>query len=181
MKPIALFLFLFGSLTFANGQSESLNQFDSAGRKNGKWIMYYDKYCSVVKDSQKASYYCYVHYIHGRKNITESDWGGKNLKLVDSLFSQQTGRVKLLDGKYTWYNEKGLPVYIHYYNKGELVYRKWFYSSGKLRIYMDYTKECDGQPHSGYIYEYDENGNLRSKSPLHIFKGKNGKYYGGAI
>ena len=75
----------------------------------------------------------------------------------------------------------GLPADIHYYDKGELVYRKWFYPSGKLRIYMDYTKECDGQPHSGYIYEYDENGNLKNKAPLHIFKGKDGKYYGGAI
>lgn len=182
MKSIALSLFLFGSLAFANGQSEHINQLDSAGEKNGKWILYYDKYCSVVKDSQKASYYCYVDYIHGRRHVTEASWGDKKWKLVDSVFShQQMGKIKLLDGKYTWYNEKGLPADIHYYNKGELVYRKWFYSTGELRILMDYAKPYKGQPHSGYLYEYDKNGKLKASSPLYIYKEKNGKYYGGAI
>ncbi|HSY75940.1 MAG TPA: hypothetical protein VK890_03740 [Bacteroidia bacterium] len=179
MKTFTLFLLLVSSIAF--GQTERLNQLDSAGRKDGKWIMYYNNYCSVIKDSPKASYYCYVYYVHGRKYVTEATWGDKKWKLVDSANNlQRSGKIKLLDGKYTWYNEKGQLMTIRYYDKGELVYNKLFYPSGKLCEWLDYTKQFKGQPHSGYLYEYVKNGTPKDTVPLHIYKDKKGSYWGGA-
>lgn len=181
MKLIILLVIGIFMIGLSHAQTIPVNQKDSAGRKNGRWIWYYDRYCSLVKDSSKATYYCYANYLHGRRFSTISAWGDKKWKLVDSVATAQRGKLKLLDGKYTWYSETGKPMVEHLYKNGELVYRKWYYANGNLRVLMDYRKPYEGQPHSGELYEYTEDGRLKSSVPIYIYKDKNGKYYGGVI
>jgi hypothetical protein len=181
MKSFALFVCILCMSAASFGQAEPLNQIDSVGRQNGKWVMYYDKYCSVVSDSNKASYYCYVYYLHGRRYVTKSSWGNKDGKLVDSVASPQVNRIKLLDGKYTWYDKNGKISTVCYYDKGELILSQWYYPTGKIHGSMDYRKRIEGQPHSGYITTYDKDGNMKGPFPISIYKDKRGKYWGGAV
>ena len=168
MKTNILFILLFSGLTILSySQINTLNQLDSKNKKNGKWILYYNDYWKVVKDSSEAFYYGYTYYDHGTRIYTEATWGSKNGKLEDSLSShQQMGKIKLLDGKYSWFDAKGKLFSIHYYNKGEPVWCKQFYPSGKLYLYFDYMKKCDGQPESWCLNMYDKNGNLKSVYPM---------------
>src|SRR5258708_1106864 len=121
MKKITLLLLLFGVFIFAKAQADTLNQYDANGKKNGKWILYYNEYWKVVNDSSKACYYAYTYYDHGMRTITEATWGSKEGKLIDSSTSNSIGKIKLLDGKYTWYDKKGRKSSIHYFNHGEFV------------------------------------------------------------
>ncbi|MGZ4035339.1 MAG: hypothetical protein ACXVPU_01745 [Bacteroidia bacterium] len=175
MKTIASLLFFFVLTLFSYSQTEALNKLDSNGKKDGKWILYYNTYWKVVKDSSKASYYSYTYYDHGTQLFTTATWGDKNGRLEDSLSGpQQNRKLKLLDGKYTWFDKNGKILSSHYFNKGEPVYTKQFYSSGKLYLYFDYLKKCEGQPYSWDLFVYDKDGKLKAESP--VCKNNEGKW-----
>jgi antitoxin component YwqK of YwqJK toxin-antitoxin module len=149
------------------GQIEPLDQRDSDGKKNGKWTLYYDVNWAVVSDTSKASSYCFTYFDHGTTIYTNATWGTPNGKLVDSSSAiSRTGKIKLLDGKYTWLDAKGKVTSIHYFSKGELLWRKEFYANGMPRLYMDFVKKCEGQPHSWSLSTYDKKGKLLTVSPI---------------
>src|ERR1051325_4208383 len=81
-------------------QSNSMDQRDERGKKDGTWKLYYDKYFHVVNDSSKASYFFYTYYDHGKRAHTHAAWGAKDHKFIDSTVSGQTAGIKMLDGKY---------------------------------------------------------------------------------
>ena len=163
MKKTLLILTFFFSAFLAicqTGNTQTLNQRDDKGKKNGTWKLYYNQYWHVVKDSSKAAYYWYTYYDHGLRVYTEAAWGCKTCKFQDSLFSQQTGNIKLLDGKYTWYDKKGNLFSEHYFKNGYPVWWKEYHSNGKLYLLFDYTKKCEGEPYSWWLYQYDKEGVL---------------------
>ncbi|MBL7917848.1 MAG: hypothetical protein JNM96_05595 [Bacteroidia bacterium] len=151
-----------------NGQTITIgnvNQFDKEGKKNGIWKLYYNQYWHVVQDSSKALFYWYTYYDHGLRIYTEADWGCKTCKFKDSLIDKHEGNLKLLNGKYTWYDKKGNLFSEHYFKNGQPVWWKQYYSSGKLYLFFDYTKKCEDEPHSWWLYIYDKQGNLKETLP----------------
>ena len=163
-----LSLFYLGFSTLLYSQ-DTLNRFDKDSKKDGPWILYYNSYWKVVKDSSKASYYAYTYYDHGMRTITEATWGSKNGKLIDSSVSNQhMGKIKLLDGRYTWYDKNGRFFSTHYFNKGKFISCKQYYPSGKVYLDFDYMKTREGQPHTYHMYIYEKNGTL--ESDFHVRK-----------
>jgi hypothetical protein len=167
MKSTLLFL-LFSALVLTSySQTELINQHDQIGKKNGKWILYYTAQWEPVSDSSKALFYCYTYYDHGKILFPNPSWGTPKGRLLDSTSSvSRLGKIKLLDGKYTWFDSKGKMTSIHVYSKGEPIWCKEFYPSGAVRLYCDFTKKCEGQPHSWCLYTYEENGTLLLVSPV---------------
>lgn len=161
MKTQILSLLLFfGLIRVSIGQNDTLNRFDSNGKKHGKWIVYLNYYWTPLKDSSNAVYYRYTIYDHGEDIYPMGAWGRKKWKLEPSPSnSQQHEKMKLLDGEYKWIDKKGRTNSIHYLKKGEYVWVKGFYSSGKLENYSSFTKTWYGHPNTYSIYEYDKKGN----------------------
>ena len=159
MKKFLLISTAVLGLTVAHGQTEPLNQVDSNGKKDGKWILYFDAKGDKVKDSTTAVYWRYTYYDHGVHIYPMGGFIGKNGKIEEPTDSKQTGKIKRLDGEYKCY-ENGKLKFIHTFKDGEYISYKEFYPSGQLLSFFDYTKHYEGQPHSWYIYTYDKNGKV---------------------
>jgi len=163
MKHHFFLLFLLTTVLSTNAQVVAVNKLDSAGRKDGTWIRYYNKEWKVVDDSSKAYYYYYTYFDHGNMTQSAARWGSKSGRLEDSsVGNTHLGKIKLLDGKYKWYDKNGKLFAILNFDKGEPVTWKQFYPTGKLYMLFDYTVTSAGKPHSYHIYVYDKNGNLSS-------------------
>lgn len=175
MKILTLISTIFLGLTIAYGQTEPLNKLDSNGKKDGKWIAYLDKNWKHIDDSTNAVYYRYTFYSHGTNLNPMGPCGGKGWKLESTNSNNnQTGKIKLLDGEYKWYDDKGKLRFTHILKNGEYVSYKEYFPSGQLSQEFDYTKLWEGQPHSWYIAIYDKKGNLKSQS--YYRPDKNGKW-----
>jgi antitoxin component YwqK of YwqJK toxin-antitoxin module len=103
-------------------------------------------------------------------------WGCKTCKFQDSLFRKKDGKIKLLDGKYTWYDKKGHLFSEHVFKNGQPIWWKEYHSNGKLYLFFDYTKKCEGEPLSWWLYQYDKQGNLKATIPTS--KGCGGMWIG---
>jgi hypothetical protein len=146
-----------GIAVFSNSQNK-INQLDSAGKKHGPWIVYLDNNWKEVTDSTKASFSRYAYFYNGINNQPvdpcQQGWyflnnGGNNL---------QRGRTKLLDGQYTWTDNRGNTRCVALFKNGECQYFKWYYPSGTIQTYYNYTKNWKDQDHSYFISAYDKNG-----------------------
>jgi hypothetical protein len=156
---LLLFTFLLSQL--ASAQSEKINQLDSAGKRHGKWLRYLDQNWKTTDDSSKAAYVRYTFYDHGINLYPMGACGKKGWKLEAPENPDKSSGIKMLDGEYKWYNEKGKLIFYHVFSKGEYVSYKEYYSSGKLHSSFDYTKHFSGQPHSWYMTEYDKSGAIK--------------------
>src|SRR3990167_2183285 len=112
MKKFLLISTAVLGLTVAHGQTEPLNQVDSNGKKDGKWILYFDAKGDKVKDSTTAVYWRYTYYDHGVHIYPMGGFIGKNGKIEEPTDSKQTGKIKRLDGEYKCY-ENGKLKFIH--------------------------------------------------------------------
>ena len=158
-------MFLLTSSTIIVAQTDTLNQFDPNGKKHGKWIVYLDQNWDKVKDSTKASFIRYTFFDHGKNIYPMGPCGGKNYKLTNFSTVSNDKRIKLLDGEYKWYNEKGNLSSIHVFKNGEYIFCKEYYPSGEINQHFDYTKKCEGQEHGWTVYIYDKKGNIKLTSP----------------
>ncbi len=174
MKKLLILLITALSLTTAYGQTELLNQLDSSGKKDGKWILYLNGRGYKVKDSTKAVYWRYTYYDHGVHIYPMGGFIPKNGKIEEPPNNKQIGKIKMLHGEYKCYNKKGKLKYIQTFKNGEYVSYKEYTSTGELESFFDYTKGCEGQPHSWTIYIYDKKGNVIITSPT--CKDINGKW-----
>ncbi len=160
MKTVTLLLLLISSIAF--GQTEKLNQLDSAGKKNGTWIVYYDSFLKGVKDSSKASYYRYTFYIHGFDIYIHYPGGRKSWKLVHTgIESDHLGRIKQLDGEYKWIDKKGIIRMFINYRKGYCTVVKSYFPSGALANAWDFLLQWHCQPHSSTYYAFNKNGEMK--------------------
>ncbi|MGQ0827506.1 MAG: hypothetical protein ACT4ON_03820 [Bacteroidota bacterium] len=169
MKTKSIFTILLLSInTFIFSQ---INQFDAAGKKDGKWIIYLDKNWKKV-DSAKAIFCRYTYFDHGINIYPMGPCGGKNYKLEPT--SSEDKKIKLLDGEFKWYDGKGRLSSVHVFKNGEYISCKEFYSTRELNQHFDYTKKCEGQLHGWAVYIYDKKGNLKGTS--FACKDKKGKW-----
>ena len=158
--------------SFGFSQSESINQFNANGEKDGKWIVYLDKNWAKTSDSSKAIFCRFTYYDNGTNLYPMGSCGGKNYTLLDTASSNE--KIELLNGEYKWYDEKGRLSSVHLFKNGEYVFCKEYYQSGQLNQLFDYSRKCDGQLHSWVAFIYDKNGNLKFTAPF--CKDKNGNW-----
>ncbi len=159
MRKTLFILFVLLSLA-ATAQTPDLNQLDSAGKKNGKWLVYLNSYFKEVKDSSKATYCRYTWYDHGF-NVYMSGSRNKNWSLSQTGGSnQKIGKLKLLDGEYKWTDKKRVVRWIDVLKNGEYISCSIPYRNGKLQEYYNYKKLWKGHAHTYFIYIYDKRGNV---------------------
>ncbi len=173
MKTIT-FIFLIFNTLFFKSQTVGINQIDSNGKKDGKWVVYLDNNWKKLKDSVNAVYYRYTYYDHGVNIYPMGASGGKKFKLDPSFVqgSSSTSGLILLDGEYKWYKKNGKISSIHIFKNGEYIMCKEFYKSGQLHQFFDYTKKCDGQQHGWSLLIYNKEGGIELES--YTCKDKNG-------
>ncbi|MCW3085278.1 MAG: hypothetical protein JWP12_2644 [Bacteroidetes bacterium] len=160
MKTIFILSTILLSFSAAYSQTEPLNQLDSAGKKDGKWILYLDYKGDKLKDSVDAAYWRYTYYDNGVHIYPMEGFISENGKIESTGNSKQTSKIKILDGEYKCFDSEGHLRFIHVFKNGEYISYKEFYKSGALQEYFDYTKHYEGQPHSWYIYTYDKTGEV---------------------
>ncbi len=174
MKIKILFVLIISSL-FSYSQQEKLNQLDTEGKKDGKWIIYLDDSWKKVKDTNMAVYCRYNFYDHGANLNPMGPCKTKKEKLESSNNGGiQRGKMKLLDGEYKTIDEKGNVRFIFILKNGEFVSYKEFYANGIISAWFDYTKNWEGLPHSYFITTYDKKGNVNSQG--YFRKNDNGQW-----
>lgn len=179
MKTFTSLLLFFYSTIISFGQFEKINQLDSIGKKNGKWIDYLDAKWRVVKDTSKAVYCGYNFYDHGENTLRITPFRPirfyHKLEVTHDEVQLVNGK-KILSGEYKWLDKKGRVVSIDSFKNGEHIWVKDYdwdrfgiyilgwnkKMTGKLHGYVDYRKTYEGQPNSYYIEEYDKKGNIKS-------------------
>jgi antitoxin component YwqK of YwqJK toxin-antitoxin module len=171
MKTIIFITTVFLNLTVMNGQTESINKLNSYNKKDGKWSVYLDSEWNKV-DSNKAIFVRYTWFDNG-VNIHPMGAGGAKMEAT-STTPKKVGLFTILDGEYKWYDKNGKLKYTHIFKDGEYESYKEFYPTGELQTLFDYTKKCEGQPHSWTIFIYDKNGNLIKTTGT--CKDENGKW-----
>jgi hypothetical protein len=178
MKTKLTFFLVLALSTFSFAQQAQLNQRDSAGKKDGKWIVYLDDIWKEVKDSSDAKYYRYTYYDHGENLYPMGPCGRKKWRLeapTDSLHKNE--KIKLLDGEYKWYDADGRLSSAHSLSKGEYLHCREFYPSGKLEQHFDYTMKWNEQPHTWHITIYDKNDKAKKYYFRNGVNGWMGYYY----
>ncbi|HEV7231370.1 MAG TPA: hypothetical protein VGO45_08590 [Bacteroidia bacterium] len=171
MKSLILFLILTTSALFSNAQTGSINQLDSAGKKNGKWVVYMNAGWQELKDSASAVYGKYTYFVHGT-NLYPMGPREKKWKIERTGGSdRKTGAAKLLDGEYKWMDEEGRTRFVDVFKNGDYQSYKRYYTSGKINQVFDYTKNWKGVPHTWCAYEHDKKGNV---TYYYMRKGPNG-------
>jgi hypothetical protein len=159
---IVSLLFFYASGIYS--QSRKINQLDSAGKKDGLWIVYLDETWRELKDSSGAKFFRYTYFDHGENVYPMGPWGSKSWKLESPAGNSQAGnKIKMLDGEYKWIDEKGKIRSVHKYDDGQRVSIHNYFSSGELDQIFDDTKKWQGQPLTYRISEFDKKGNVRGR------------------
>lgn len=141
-------------------QTDSINQLDSSGNKDGTWRVYYNAKGKEVGDSSHATYYRYTWYEHG-KNTQDFEWCGSSDKIISATDTVQYVGLKLLHGEYKITNKRGSVKSIHVFNEGQYVSYRTFYSNGNLQEYCNFTNLFFEEPHSYCKRVYGKNGEVK--------------------
>jgi len=142
---------------FSNSQNK-INQLDSAGKKHGNWVVYLDNNWKEMTDSNTASFCRYAYFENGI-NIEPMDPCGKGWYFINAGGNNaRKGKTTILDGEYTWTDNRNNTRLIAAFKNGEPRYIKWFSPNGLRQSYYDYTKKWKNQDHSYFITTYDQNG-----------------------
>jgi hypothetical protein len=160
MKKIILLMFILSSVSLFS--QEKLNQFDSNGKKNGKWIVWLDKDWKLAKDSLSASSFRYNYFINGRSMYPMGPMGGKSEAHPNS--NVKKGNAVLLDGEYKWFHKNGKVRFVNVLKDGWYVSYKEYRADGTLETVFDYTEHDREQKYSWAMYSYNKKGELISKS-----------------
>ena len=168
---ILTFLVVFSSIqTFS--QSDTLNQIDSDGKKNGWWITYLDMNLEVLEDSVGATH-CMYNYYH--RNIFLYRFGeGYGSKKYPVHFpendSSRLGNYILLNGEYITKHKNGNIRSVLSASNGFLIDFKKYYPEGQLKLEIIYSTKC-GAPKQHCLKEYDRNGNMKYEGYTWLPKG----------
>jgi antitoxin component YwqK of YwqJK toxin-antitoxin module len=150
-KSLTKYILLFSLVLFrllSVSQDNRINQFDSNGKRSGKWLIYVDKNWKEVKDTNVASFKLYELFLNGKANyhlIGKRKHEGKLESSIDTI-------NKLLDGDFKWYDKQGLLTDWYIFNKGDIVMHKYFSKNGDIKEYSDYNITYDNEPYSFGMY-----------------------------
>ncbi len=167
---ISLFLICFGLTLFSYGQ-DTLNQFDSNGNKQGRWVVYLNDHWKELKDENGAKFCRYTWYEHG-KNIYPMGAMSKKHRMEEVVHSNiYIGKARLLDGTYNWIDKNDRIMFALVLDNGEFVAYNEFTTTGELKQLFDYTDKWKDQPHSWSMRVLKKNGEMEC---YYMRLGKNG-------
>jgi len=138
---------------------DSLNQIDSSNKKNGYWIDYLDNRLTPTKNNKKIACYRFVYYDHGFLAGIHIVSMPKNLKLKIEGDTLKENNVVLLNGKYSFYSNKGMIVWEEIYKEGYPI-RFTDYDHNKRSAIIDFEKKYQNQKGSFYTTIYKKDGSV---------------------
>lgn len=151
-----IFFLLF--LSLLKSQSDTLNKFNSKGKRNGYWIKYLDDKTNPT-DSINSFFYGYELYDNGKKVFTfnhNKDKIANTFKFIGTIPSK--GNPIKINGIFKWYylyNGALVLSLEESYKNGSPVIFKSFSSKLKdtavyLFEYVDFTKRYNNIPGTNY-------------------------------
>jgi hypothetical protein len=122
---------------------DTLNKFDTKGRKNGYWVAYLNKKIEPV-DSTLACYFGFELYQNGKVlfKFNDKKWA-KNLILKTDANQSEPGNPIVLNGIFEWYGTDSL------------IYNEEIYDYGKPSYYRAYHYTKEGVNGFNEILYYD--------------------------
>lgn len=139
-------------------QSDTLNTYNARGKKDGYWLVYFDKHLQKV-DSTKAFYYGFDLYVDGA-NRTEIF----SMKRIDTSriehvnrLTAKSGTFTLLDGDFVYYGKRGKIKLVDSFKNGNPLSKAVYFIDSDvptpncLEEYVDFTKKFNNQKGSFYI------------------------------
>jgi len=170
------------------GQTDSTNQVDLKGKKNGYWLQYLDQRLNPI-DSANAYYKGFEFYDHGTLvyKFNEFKWS-KLDTIVRTHPLPVKGQPILVSGRLMWFSSSkdSIPNEIRDFSDGHPIYEKCNHQICRPNLYwnlsseiLDYTKRYQNLPGTHYYYvinyDYPDNGNksvIRHKSWYYKKKSK---------
>jgi hypothetical protein len=177
MKRLII-IFLVYYVKSAMSQDDTLNKYNSNHKKEGYWICYLDKKLKKT-DSSRAFFYGYELFDNG-KNVTNTS--NRNIKAYSIVIPQNVeGKTKpvLLEGKFTFYDKKGLLVSIEEYQNGYPYILKGYKTIKYQKLYnfetefLDFHKKYNDQQGSFY---FEERGTNLKDTTKYWFRKVDGKW-----
>lgn len=164
-RTLQVMLFVLFSTITSFSQSDTLNQFDSNGKKTGWWIAYLDQNLNVLKDSVGATHCMYNYYLN---DIYLYRFGeGIGTKKSPVIFPENNtlkrGTYLLLNGDYVTKYKNGNTRSILTAVEGYMTSFKHFYTTGQLKFEIIISVDC-GAPKQHCIIEYNEDGSIKRES-----------------
>ncbi len=138
-----------------------MNQFDSNGKKDGKWTVFLDARWNQLKDSSQAVYYRYTYFDHGINTIPMSPRGMRPKAKAETPEGEdlRPGEPIAMNGVYKWFDPKGKVGMMQEFKDGEMVAYKDYRRNGKLRQEIDFTQKYLEEPYTYQIWFTDKKGN----------------------
>ncbi|MBD3636465.1 MAG: hypothetical protein HUJ25_03910 [Crocinitomicaceae bacterium] len=156
MKICMLTLFLVLGSVSALSQSDTLNRTNSDGEKTGWWIIYLDDNLKQLKDSVGATHCRYAYYsgldYEYNKGIIKSDESSIQFPASDTLM---LGSLKLLNGDYVAYHDKGNVKFVLTAQNGFLTEYIEYHTDGRVKTHFVYFMH-DGVPVRGDVRIFDK-------------------------
>ena len=163
-----LFLSVLFCALAALGQSipRAKNKIDKAGKRQGKWVVRYNKNWYVATSTDSVAYYRVIDYqddkpkdkIKAYRLDGSLQWEG-NLN-SDNLDCAKGCETCLCEGVCTWYDEKGAMVHKETYEKGVVNGRMtYYYPSGQVQEEGSFA---NGNRHGAFT-SYYPSGKIKLK------------------
>ena len=147
-------------------QTDTLNKFDSNGKKNGYWLVYLDQNANPT-DSLNSFYYGYDLYVNGYKFIYfMNDKSKADNRLVHHGNNPEKGHPMLINGQFSWFDKEtntrhsiesyrnGHPQFIEFYAKIQKTDTTTY-----LRENINYAKKYENDFYSYYYRICSVKGN----------------------
>ncbi|HAS41359.1 MAG TPA: hypothetical protein DCS93_12815, partial [Microscillaceae bacterium] len=137
MKKITLLFLVIHCLSFQLLQAQSIptapNKTDTQGKRQGKWVILYDKDWKIAKDTSQAQFYRVISYKDDLPVGKVRDYylSGK-IQWEGRLLKDRPKEIK--EGQCTWYYESTKIKEIGWFdNEGELIKWKSFDEQGSVK------------------------------------------------
>lgn len=144
------------------GQTDSTNQVDFKGKKNGYWLQYLDLRLNPI-DSSNSYYKGFEFYDHGILvyKFNEHKWFKRDTILRANSIPTK-GQPVLVAGRFMWFSsdKDSIPNSVRDFRDGHPVYEKCNHQISKPNLYwnlmsevLDFTKRYQNIPGTHYYYE----------------------------
>lgn len=174
-----LLVLIFCNCISLYGQTDTLNQLNDKGKKDGTWEVFLDKWLNPVQSKDSAYFIAYELYDNGER-IFKHD---KNQNAdADSISYNKTwptkGKPELLDGIFEWFSKDGrILVHEEFKNGWPWLYNFYYYElRNKSHLagneILDWSKKYN-DINGTYFYEWKSTETVFYRSGWYR-KGKRG-------
>ena len=141
--------------------NDTINKFDSLGKKDGYWTEYLSKSFRIVKNTKRAKYCWYIRYQHGVRFESPliSYIYKTTIKNNDSLI--HNNGITILNGIYYIYIKKEQQLNNKFvFRKGLLLNETDYYLDGAIAVFINLEEKYKGKNFSCSYKQFNEKGKL---------------------